>query len=115
MFFFNRIFSNRRSTSQEAPESKESENNAPLSPTLEYAQLMKDVMLFVVFVHGVGMSGCVSPSAVVVDADLVYRVGLGRLRMDSFFRYGLLSCPWLKRGYQSMRFAKPVRKLLFAR
>lgn len=41
MSFFNRIFSNRRSASQEAPESKESENNAPHLPTQEYAQLMK--------------------------------------------------------------------------
>lgn len=41
MSFFNRIFSNRRSASQKAPEKKESEKNAPYLPTQEYAQLVK--------------------------------------------------------------------------
>ena len=49
MSFFNRIFSNRRSASQDALESKESENNAPLSPTQEYAQLMKFTQALNVF------------------------------------------------------------------
>ncbi len=40
MSFFNRIFSNRRGASIEAPESKESEINAPLSQPQEYAQLI---------------------------------------------------------------------------
>ena len=36
------------------------------------------VMLLSVFVHRVGLRGSVLPPAVVVDADLIYRAGLGR-------------------------------------
>ena len=41
MSFFNRIFSNRRSASQKAPASRESDNSAPSPSTREYAQLTK--------------------------------------------------------------------------
>ena len=41
MSFFNRIFSYKRSKHQEAPESKESEKNAHLTPTPEYVQLQE--------------------------------------------------------------------------
>ena len=39
MSFFNRIFSNKRSASQQAPQSKESVTVTPIAPTREYAQM----------------------------------------------------------------------------
>ena len=41
MSFFNRIFSNKRSTSQQTPESKEPVTVSPNAHTREYAQLLK--------------------------------------------------------------------------
>ena len=41
MSFFNRIFSNKRRNSQQAPESKEPVTVMPIAPTREYAQMMK--------------------------------------------------------------------------
>ena len=41
MSFFNRIFSNKRSTSQQSPESNKPVNATPITPTKEYAQLTK--------------------------------------------------------------------------
>ena len=41
MSFFNRIFSNKRSTSQKAPVIMEPEKAMHITPTQEYAQLMK--------------------------------------------------------------------------
>ena len=53
-------------------------NNAPV---------LVGVMLFAVLVHRVGLRGSVLPSAVVVDADLVYRAGLGRSACPHGCRY----------------------------
>jgi len=45
------------------------------------------VMLLSVFIHRVGLRGSVPPSAVVMDADLVYRAGLGRSACSHWCRY----------------------------